>query len=169
VATVVLSPKDILAKPISFPTVSRDTNLPMVDWVEAYLVSHSIEVHRYYDETGDRAALFAHVGPWEAGAVVLSGHTDVVPVDDQPWTSDPFTLTERDGCYFGRSTCDMKGFDALAIWASIEAMQPVLPKGAAAIMGEPSTVKVVTAHKDGQGFRLDVWGHEVHSSISIPT
>lgn len=191
-----LSPLEIMTKLISFPTISRDTNLPLVDWVEAYLASHGIQAHRWPDpDQPHKAALFAHVGPWEEGAVVLSGHTDVVPVDGQPWDSDPFAVVERDGKYFGRGTCDMKGFDALAIWAlveaqhrgvtqplqlalsfdeevgctgappMIEAMQPVLPKGATVIVGEPSMMKTVTGHKGGQGFMVDITGFEVHSSI----
>ena len=108
-----LSPLEIMTKLVSFPTVSRDTNLPLVDWVESYLSEHGIESHRWVDpEQTHKAALFAHVGPWEEGAVVLSGHTDVVPVDGQPWDTDPYTVTERDGKYFGRGTCDMKGYDA---------------------------------------------------------
>jgi acetylornithine deacetylase len=192
-----LTPLEIMTKLISFPTVSRDTNLPLVDWVEDYLGSHGIEAHRWTDpDQPEKAALFAHVGPWKEGAVVLSGHTDVVPVDGQPWTSDPWTVTEREGKYFGRGTCDMKGFDALAIWAlvegrhaalstpmqlalsfdeevgctgappMIEAMQPVLPKGSAVIVGEPSEMRVVTGHKGGQGFPTQVVGFEVHSSIA---
>ena len=88
--------------------------LPLVDWVEAYLSSHGISSHRYWHPSGEKAALFAHVGPWEPGAVVLSGHTDVVPVDGQDWSTDPFTLTEKDGRLYGRGTCDMKGYGALA-------------------------------------------------------
>ena len=142
--------------------------------------------------------MLAHVGPEVEGAVVLSGHTDVVPVDGQAWSSDPFTLVERDRKLYGRGTCDMKGFDALAIWAlveaqrsgvtiplqlalsfdeevgctgappMIEAMQPILPKGKSVIVGEPSMMKVVTAHKGGQGFSVHVRGFEVHSSL-LPT
>ncbi|WP_417673318.1 acetylornithine deacetylase [Pseudodonghicola sp.] len=190
-----LTPRQILAQLVSFPSVSRDSNLPLIDWVEEYLASHGISAHRHYNDDGDKAALFAHVGPWEEGAVVLSGHTDVVPVDGQPWTDDPFVLTERDGKLYGRGAADMKGFDALSIWALveaqargvnrplqialsydeevgctgapplIEAMQKVLPKGTAAIIGEPSMMKTVTGHKSGRGYWIDVWGHEVHSSI----
>jgi acetylornithine deacetylase len=191
-----LSPLDIMTKLVSFPTVSRDTNLPLVDWVQDYLASQGIESHRWPDpDQPDKAAVFAHVGPWQEGAVVLSGHTDVVPVDGQPWTSDPFTVTKRDGRYYGRGTCDMKGFNALAIWAlveahrcgverplqlalsfdeevgctgappMIEAMQQVLPKGSAVIVGEPSMMQSVTGHKGGQGYRTHVIGFEVHSSI----
>ncbi len=190
-----LSPFDIMEKLISFPTVSRDTNIPLIDWVADYLGSHGIESHRYIDPEQPKHALFAHVGPWEEGAIVLSGHTDVVPIDGQPWDSDPFSVVEKDGKYFGRGTCDMKGFDALALWAlvegkygdlkrplqiafsfdeevgctgappMIEAMQPVLPKGSAAIIGEPSKMQAVTGHKGGTGFDTHVIGFEVHSSM----
>ena len=74
-----LSPRQILDRLVSFPTVSRDTNLPLVDWVEAYLASHGIPAHRHWNEDRSKAALFAHVGPMVAGGVVLSGHSDVVP------------------------------------------------------------------------------------------
>ncbi|PCH74673.1 MAG: acetylornithine deacetylase [Rhodobacteraceae bacterium] len=190
-----LSPLAIMKKLVSFPTVSRDTNLPLVDWVEDYLSSHGITAHRYYHESGEKAALFAHVGPLQEGAVVLSGHTDVVPIDGQPWDSDPFEVVEKDGKYYGRGTCDMKGYDALAIWAlveaqthgvkrplqlalsfdeeigctgappMIEAMQPILPKGSAVIVGEPSSMQAVTAHKGGTGYTMNVTGFEVHSSL----
>ena len=191
-----LTPLALMTKLISFPTISRDTNLPLVDWVEDYLVSHGITAHRYYHPDQPKAALFAHVGPEVEGAVVLSGHTDVVPVDGQPWDTDPFDVVEKEGKYFGRGTCDMKGFDALAIWAlveahyagkpmqlalsfdeeigclgappMIEAMRGVVPKGGAVIVGEPSMMKAVTGHKGGQGFDTHVVGFEVHSSL-LPT
>lgn len=190
-----LTPVALMEKLISFPTVSRDTNIPLIDWVADYLDSHGIASHRYIDPEQPKHALFAHVGPWEAGAIVLSGHTDVVPVDGQPWDTDPFSVVQKDGKYFGRGTCDMKGFDALALWAlveahhtnvkrplqialsfdeeigctgappMIEAMQPVLPKGSAVIVGEPSSMQAVTGHKGGIGFNTHVVGFEVHSSL----
>lgn len=191
-----LSPLELMTKLISFPTVSRDTNLPLIDWVEDYLGSHGITAHRWPDpDQPHKAALFAHVGPEVEGAVVLSGHTDVVPVDGQPWDTDPWTVVEKDGRYYGRGTCDMKGYDALAIWAlveakyanvkrplqlalsfdeeigctgappMIEAMQGVIPKGGSVIVGEPSMMKAVTGHKGGQGIYTHVVGFEVHSSI----
>lgn len=191
-----LTPLEIMTKLISFPTVSRDSNLPLVDWVEGYLRDHGITSYRWPDpEQPHKAALYAHVGPWEEGAIVLSGHTDVVPVDGQPWDTDPFLVTEKDGKYFGRGTCDMKGFDALAIWALVEAhyadvkrplqlalsfdeevgctgappmikaMQGVLPKGSAVIVGEPSMMQAVTGHKGGFGYDTHMVGFEVHSSI----
>lgn len=192
----VLTPLQIMERLVAFPTVSRDSNLPLVDWVQSYLSEQGIESHRWVDpDQPHKAAVFAHVGPWVEGAVVLSGHTDVVPVDGQPWDSDPFTVVERDGKYFGRGTCDMKGFDALAIWALVEAhrrgvnrplqlalsfdeeigctgappmiqeMQKHLPKGSAAIIGEPSMMGAVTGHKGGIGYSTHVVGFEVHSSI----
>lgn len=191
----ILTPLEIMQQLISFPTVSSDSNLPLIDWVEGYLTSHGISSHRYSDPDQPKAALFAHVGPQVEGAVVLSGHTDVVPVEGQAWNSDPFTVIERDGKYFGRGTCDMKGFDALAIWAlveahrrgvnrplqlalsydeevgctgappMIEAMQGVVPKGSAVIVGEPSMMKTVTGHKGGYGYSTHVQGFEVHSSL----
>lgn len=121
--TKIDTPRAILEKLVGFPTVSRDSNLDLVDWVEAWLGGFGITGTRVYSQDGDKAAFYAHVGPEVEGAVVLSGHTDVVPVDGQDWTSDPFTLTERDGLLFGRGSCDMKGFDALALWAMAQAAQ----------------------------------------------
>ena len=190
-----LSPRQILDQLVAFPTVSRETNLPLVDWVEMYLTSHGVAAHRHWNEDGTKAALFAHVGPMVAGGVVLSGHTDVVPVDGQTWSSDPWKVSERDGRLYGRGTCDMKGFDALAIWALVEAqagglrrplqlalsydeetgcmgappliaaMQTAFPQAALAIIGEPSRMKAVNGHKGGAGYRVHVRGFEVHSSL----
>ena len=192
-----LSPRTILEHLVAFPTVSRDTNLPLIHWVADYLGGHGIEAHIWPDpKQPEKAALFAHVGPVEEGAVVLSGHTDVVPVDGQDWETDPFVLTEKAGKLYGRGSTDMKGFDALAIWAMveaqrngvtrplqialsfdeevgctgappmIEAMQHVLPKGKCVIVGEPSMMKCVTGHKGGNGFKTHVRGFEVHSSLA---
>ena len=190
-----LTPFEIMEKLVSFPTVSRDSNLDLVDWLETYLTEHGITSHRKYDETGEKAALFAHVGPEIEGGIVLSGHTDVVPVDGQAWESDPWRVIEKDDRYFGRGVCDMKGFDALAIWALIEAsygdlnrplqlalsydeevgcigappmieeIAHVLPKASAVIVGEPSMMKAVTGHKGGVAYETHVTGFEAHSSL----
>lgn len=190
-----LTPRQILDRLVNFPTVSRESNLDLIDWLENYLASHGIKSHRHWNEDRRKAALFAHVGPWEEGAVVLSGHSDVVPVDGQAWTSDPWTVTERDGRLYGRGTCDMKGFVALSIWALVEgqrrglriplqlalsydeeigctgappmiaAMQGVVPKGSAAIIGEPSRMQIITGHKGGTGYHVHMKGYEVHSSL----
>jgi len=187
--------RDILAKLVSYPTVSRDTNLPLVEWVETYLESHGISSHRVMSPCGKKAHLYAQTGPEIDGGVILSGHTDVVPVDGQVWTTDPWTLTQRDGKLYGRGACDMKGFDALALLAMaraskrplkrplqlafsfdeevgcvavvdlVETMRGALPRAREVIVGEPTMMKVVTGHKGGLGYHVHVRGHEVHSSL----
>lgn len=118
-----LSPRDLLDRLVAFPTVSRDSNLALVEFVASYLRGHGIEPVIVPSPDGTKAALYAQVGPDAPGGVVLSGHTDVVPVDGQDWTSDPFRVTERDGRLYGRGTCDMKGFVALALAALPHAMR----------------------------------------------
>ncbi|NNE79129.1 MAG: acetylornithine deacetylase [Silicimonas sp.] len=112
-----LSARDILDRLVSFPTVSRVSNIDLADWVVGYLTDLGITAHRMPNEDGTKHAVFCSVGPDVSGGLVLSGHTDVVPVDGQDWTSDPWVVTERDGRLYGRGTCDMKGFDALALHA----------------------------------------------------
>lgn len=190
-----LTSRQLLERLVAFPTVSRDSNLALVDWLQAYLKSHGIECHRHWTDDRQKAALMAHAGPRIEGAVVLSGHSDVVPVDGQAWSSDPWTVVERDGRLYGRGTCDMKGYVALAVWAlvraqkmgvrqplqlalsydeevgctgappMIETMGQVLPKGTAALIGEPSRMKIITGHKGGTGYHVHVKGFEVHSSL----
>ncbi len=190
-----LTALEILARLVAFPTVSRDSNLDLVAWLEAYLTGHGIPTVRHWNEDRTKAALLAHAGPAEAGGVVLSGHSDVVPVDGQDWTSDPWTLTRRDGRLYGRGTTDMKGFVALAVWALVEAQRrglrrplqlalsydeelgctgvgPMLttllsafPKADLAIIGEPSAMQPIHGHKGGTGYKVHVKGFEVHSSL----
>ena len=190
-----LTPREILDRLVAFPTVSRGSNLDLVDWVEAYLAGFGVTAHRVYNADRNKAALYAQIGPEVAGGVVLSGHTDVVPVDGQAWASDPWQVVERDGRLYGRGTCDMKGFDALALAAvplalkagikrplqiafsydeevgctgappMIAEMAQRLPKAAAVVVGEPSMLKMVSGHKGSTGFRVHVQGVEVHSSI----
>lgn len=112
-----LTERALLERLVGFPTVSRDSNLDLIDFVEDYLTGLGVASVRVPNEDGTKAALYAHVGPEVDGGVVLSGHTDVVPVDGQDWSCDPFAITERDGKLYGRGTCDMKGFDALALAA----------------------------------------------------
>jgi acetylornithine deacetylase len=191
----ILTPRQLLDALVGFPTVSRGSNLALIDWLEAYLSGHGVKCFRHWNEDRQKAALIAHAGPWVEGAVVLSGHSDVVPVDGQTWTSDPWTVTERDGRLYGRGTCDMKGYVALAVSAlvqaqrqgvsrplqlalsydeevgctgappMIETMQTVVPKGAIALIGEPSNMKIITGHKGGTGYDVHVKGFEVHSSL----
>ncbi len=193
--TETLSPRALIERLVGFPTVSRDSNLALTDWLADYLAGHGITLHRQLDPTGQKASVYAHVGPQRDGGVRLSGHTDVVPVDGQDWSTDPFTVVEKDGRLYGRGTADMKGFDALAVWALVEAskrdlaeplqialtrdeeigclgapvlipeMLGVIPKAGAVIVGEPSMMKVVTGHKGGIGFDTHFHGFEVHSSI----
>lgn len=190
-----LSPRQILDRLVSFPTVSRDSNLPLIDWVEDYLSGWGVACHRIWHADRSKAALYASAGPAVAGGVILSGHSDVVPVDGQAWSSDPWTVVERDGRLFGRGVCDMKGFVALALAAvplalergvkrplqialsydeelgcigappMIAAMAAGLPRASAVVVGEPSMMKMVNGHKGGHGFRVHVQGFEVHSSI----
>ncbi len=190
-----MSAREILEKLVSFPTVSSESNLPVIEFVADYLDSYGVESHLVYDATGQKASLYANVGPAVEGGVILSGHTDVVPVTGQEWDSDPFTLTERDGRLYGRGTCDMKGFDALALAAvplalergvqrplqialsydeevgcigappMIAEMADKMPRAAAAIIGEPSMMKTVSGHKGGLGIVTHVRGFEVHSSL----
>ncbi|RYH03083.1 acetylornithine deacetylase [Salipiger sp. IMCC34102] len=190
-----LSPRDLLDRLVGFPTVSRDGNLDLIAFAEDYLAGFGIASTRVPNADGTKAALYAHVGPQVDGGVVLSGHTDVVPVDGQAWDTDPFTVREADGKLYGRGTCDMKGFDALALWAMGQAAgrdlkRPLqialsydeeigclgappmidhmvghgLPRADTVLVGEPSMMQVVTAHKGGKGFTVHVHGFEAHSS-----
>ena len=112
-----MTPRELLDRLVGFPTVSSDSNLALVDFVADYLRGKGIEPVIVPSPDGTKAALYAHVGPDAPGGVVLSGHTDVVPVEGQDWATDPFNVTERNGRLYGRGTCDMKGFDALALAA----------------------------------------------------
>lgn len=189
------SAREMLEKLVSFPTVSNVSNLDLIHFVRDYLAAHGVDSHLTPDATGEKANLHALIGPAEPGGVVLSGHTDVVPVVGQAWSSDPWQVTERDGKLFGRGTCDMKGFNALALALvpemlaagmkrpiqialsydeetgcigapfMIERLGAEMPLASAVIVGEPSMMEVVTAHKGSVGFFTDVHGHEVHSSL----
>jgi acetylornithine deacetylase len=185
---------DLLTRLVAFPTVSRDSNLPLIDWVEEYLERFGARCRRTLNAEGTKANLFAAIGPDAPGGVVLSGHTDVVPVDGQDWHTDPFELTERDGLLYGRGTCDMKGFAAvfLSRLASLDTAAMDKPLYLAlsydeevgclgidrmvddalahfarpefAIIGEPTTMQVVRAHKSINVFRTVVTGKAAHSS-----
>jgi len=188
------SARDILDRLVGFPTVSRDSNLDLIDWVEEHLSGFGIAGRRVYDPTGTKAAFYANVGPEVEGGLVLSGHTDVVPVDGQDWSFDPFAVTQKDGRLYGRGTCDMKGFDALALAMvphalSLDLKRPLqialsydeevgcigappmiddmvahLPRAAAALIGEPTMLRPVTGHNASTMFQIHVHGFEVHSS-----
>jgi acetylornithine deacetylase len=107
---------DMLKRLVAFDTTSRNSNLELIHYIRDYLEDHGIGSTLVPNEQGTKANLFASIGPDSEGGIVLSGHTDVVPVDGQPWVSDPWTLTEKpDGNLYGRGTCDMKGFIATAL------------------------------------------------------
>ena len=112
-----LTARQIMEKLISFPTVSNVSNLALMDWVEEYLNQFGVSATRVPNADGTKASLYAHIGPMVDGGIVLSGHTDVVPVVGQAWDTDPWQVVEKDGRLYGRGTCDMKGFDALALSA----------------------------------------------------
>jgi acetylornithine deacetylase len=187
--------RELLARLIAFDTTSRNSNLALIEWVEAFLAARGIASRRVANADGSKANLYALIGPEVEGGVVLSGHTDVVPVDGQPWSSDPWVLTERDGKLYGRGAADMKSFLALALThidAALEAkiQRPLIlafsydeeigclgapsliadivrnaPRPAAAIIGEPTSMKVVSAHKGVRSFLVEVTGREAHSSL----
>ena len=191
----ILTPLEILAQLVAFPTVSQVSNLDLIDWLDTYLSSHAIPTARHWNEDRSKAALLAHAGPRRAGGVVLSGHSDVVPVTGQTWSSDPFALSQRAGRLYGRGVCDMKGYVALSVWALVEAqrlglqrplqlalsydeeigctgagpmletLQSAFPKASLALIGEPSRMQPIQAHKGGVGYQVSVQGFEVHSSL----
>ncbi len=172
-----LSSREMLARLIAFPSVSTSSNLDIIHFCRDWLNSHGVESHLVFSPERDKANLYATIGPMVEGGVVLSGHTDVVPVEGQDWTSDPWTLTERDGRLYGRGTTDMKGFDALALAlvpdmlkadlkrplhialsydeelacrgapSMVEQMAEAIPSPSAVIVGEPTRHAVVTGHK----------------------
>ena len=189
-----LSPLDMLARLVSFDTESDKSNLALIDAVSAYLDGWDVPYLRLPNAAGDKAAILATVGPMVDGGVVLSGHTDVVPVTGQAWTSDPFTLRVADGRAYGRGAVDMKGFDALAL-ALVPDMiaaglkRPIhillsydeettclgsmdgiarfgdgLPRPAAVIVGEPTGMEGADAHKSIVTCLTTVHGHEAHSA-----
>lgn len=187
----------ILETLVGFDTVSQEPNRPLADWIEAYLRGLGVEVARVPDETGDWVNLFATIGPRGVPGYVLSGHTDVVPVEGQPWSSDPFRLRVEGGRAYGRGTTDMKGFDACVL-AMVPAMlerplaRPIhialsydeevgckgvrrlivaLPRFGIApplgvIVGEPTSMEVVIAHKGKESYRTTVTGTSAHSSLA---
>ena len=109
------TPKEILAHLVSFDTTSSKTNIPMAEWVRDYLAGHGVESTLLPAENGIHTNLFATIGPAGQAGVGLSGHMDVVPTTGQPWDTDPYTMTERDGRLYGRGTCDMKGYIACVL------------------------------------------------------
>jgi acetylornithine deacetylase len=185
---------DILRALVAFPTVSSESNLDLIAWVERFLDGHDI-AHWRVNESGTKCSLLARIGPAVEGGIVLSGHTDVVPVKGQPWASDPFQLIERDDLIYGRGTSDMKSFLALAlahvayfkavcttrpVWLAFSHDEEIGCLGAApmaqalsnhnaapslVVIGEPTDMKLVGAHKGILSFETIITGREAHSSM----
>lgn len=185
---------EMLRRLVGFDTVSHNSNLALIDYVREYLAGHGIASHLVHDASKTKANLYATIGPNAEGGVVLSGHSDVVPVDGQPWTASPFALVERDGLLYGRGTSDMKGFIAAAlalvpefkrrslkrpihicishdeevgcigIPSLVEQLGRDLPQPAIAIVGEPTSMRVATAHKGINALTTVITGRDGHSS-----
>lgn len=187
---------DLIRRLVAFPTVSRSSNLELIDFVREYLRPHDAAVRITFDDERRKANLFASLGPGTGGGIVLSGHTDVVPVDGQDWTADPFQVVERDGCLYGRGTSDMKSFIAcvlalvpqfvargfkeplhlafsydeevgcLGVGRLIADLAEAKIRPRSCIVGEPTMMKPVIAHKGKKSYRCRVRGLAAHSAYA---
>ncbi len=188
--------REILERLIAFASVSVDTNLPILGWIEDYLLGLGFTCHRLPDASGQKAGLFARIGPAGDGGVLLSAHCDVVPVTGQVWTHDPFRLTEQDGRFYGRGTTDMKGFLAaalaaaalaaradltaplmlaisydeelgcLGIRAMIDRFLPLMGRPDYCIVGEPTEMQIAIGHKGKAAYRATCHGMAGHSAMA---
>ncbi len=197
IKTVTAEPSSeaMLDRLVGFPTVSKDSNLSLIAFVEDHLKHLGVEATRVTSQDGRKAGLFAMIGPKVEGGVVLSGHTDVVPTEGQDWSSDPFRLRTEEQRLYGRGTTDMKAFLAIALNLIpemqnaalkrpihlalsydeeigclgapflIAAMQGAIPRPAAVIVGEPTSMQVVSGHKGVIALTTTVIGKTVHSSV----
>ncbi len=187
---------EILDRLIAFPTISRDSNLDLIDWVQGLLDDAGFEVTCIWSPDRKKAGLFARIGPMVDGGICLSAHTDVVPVDGQVWTRPPFTLTDEGDRVFGRGTTDMKGFLASALalaervgrhrlsaplslsisydeeigCVGIQQMMPELKdligKPSVVIVGEPTSMQVATGHKGKTALDVTCHGEAGHSALA---
>jgi acetylornithine deacetylase len=185
---------DLLDRLVGFDTVSARSNLALIRFVAELLEQRGIPVRLTHHPSGEKANLYATIGSGEPGGIVLSGHTDVVPVEGQPWSSDPFQLSRRGTRLYGRGTTDMKGFIAVALALLPEMLaEPLaipihfafsfdeevgcagvphllaelgkeLPLPSIALIGEPTEMRPVTAHKGIHGFATTFRGRDGHSS-----
>ena len=185
---------ETIADLVAFDTESSKSNLPIIDFIGAHLEARGVPFVRVPNATGDKAAIFATIGPMVDGGIVLSGHTDVVPVAGQTWTSDPFRLRRDGDRLYGRGACDMKGFDGTVLamvdeFLAAPLKRPIhillsydeettclgpvdtirrfgadLPRPAAVIVGEPTRMEVADAHKGVATYITQVTGREAHSS-----
>ena len=188
--------RDLLAQLVRFDTTSRESNLALIDFVRTYLQDHGVACELVYNAHKSKANLLATIGPADVPGIVLSGHTDVVPVDGQRWTVAPFDLTEKDGHLYGRGTADMKGYIAcvlasvpalmqaplrmpvhialsydeevgcLGVRALIERFHGQTVKPLLCVIGEPTELKPVLGHKGKLAVRCDVHGVACHSAYA---
>lgn len=191
-----LSSQQLLGRLIGFATVSRDSNLQLIGFIRDYLAELGVASELFFNAEGTKANLFASIGPTDRGGVVLSGHTDVVPVDGQAWSVDPFVMTERDGRLYGRGTADMKGFIAsvlaaapaflaqplhtpvhlafsydeevgcLGVRSMLDALAQRPHKPRLCLIGEPTELKPVLGHKGKLAMRCQVHGAACHSAYA---
>lgn len=185
-----------MARLVAFDTTSHKTNIPLIRFVEDYLCEHGVTSQLVPTADGEKASLFATIGPPGISGIALSGHTDVVPVTGQAWDTDPFTVVERDGKYFGRGTADMKGFLACVLAAvpdfrsrslktplhlafsydeevGCTGVRPMLDEFGSritrpvmTIVGEPTSMRVVDGHKGPVRWLVEIKGRAAHSSMS---
>jgi len=185
---------ELIERLVAFDTESSKSNLPLIRFVEVYLKRYQVPYVVVPNAAGDKASLFATIGPPIDGGIVLSAHTDVVPVAGQFWTSDPFQLRRRDERLFGRGACDMKGFAAICLamvpqFQKSDLRRPIhillsydeettclgpvdtiarfgrdLPKPGITIVGEPTLMQAADAHKSIATYITTVYGHEAHSA-----
>ncbi|MHA7871125.1 MAG: acetylornithine deacetylase, partial [Hyphococcus sp.] len=179
---------------VAFDTTSSRSNLALIEDVEAYLGAHGVETFRVENDDRTKSNLYAVVGPKTAGGVVLSGHTDVVPVDGQDWDTDPWTVVQKNDRLYGRGVADMKSFSAIGLSLLPEMLaaglkRPLIfalsydeeigclgaprmiaeiagkvPAPSAVIVGEPTNMKVINGHKGIASFRVEIRGYTTHSS-----
>ena len=184
---------DILKSLVGFDTTSSKSNLDLIEFIESYLNNHKIKSTLVYDSSGKKANLFATIGSGNERGIMLSGHTDIVPITGQTWTDDPFHLTQKENKLYGRGTADMKGFLALILsrvpkMISTNLSKPIhlafsydeevgcvgvhrlldlingnSIKPAFCIVGEPTSMEVVTGHKGKCGYQVVVKGLACHS------
>ena len=188
--------RDLLEALVAFDTTSRESNLQLIEFVRDYLARFEVPCELIYNDERSKANLFATIGPADQPGIVLSGHTDVVPVDGQPWTVAPFKLTERDGKLYGRGSADMKGYIAcvlalvpslvkaslrlpvhialsydeevgcLGIRSLLKALEQRPVKPMLCIIGEPTELKPVLGHKGKLAMRCNIHGEACHSAYA---
>ncbi|GAA0314795.1 acetylornithine deacetylase [Psychrobacter aestuarii] len=187
---------DVLTTLISFDTTSYNSNLPLIDYVKRYLEHDNIDIISNYNDAQNKANLFISTGPKDTAGVLLSGHTDVVPVEGQDWDTDPFCAVIKEGCVYGRGAADMKGFIACALVVIkaaadkplryplhlclsydeeigcvgvrhiLDQIKELIVPPRVAIIGEPTLMNVATSHKGKAVFQVCFHGTEGHSALA---